>query len=105
MSEENEALEVLKGVLLLTGCNVAAGFLIFGVGLAVGMQVGNYVFLNIWVIGGLGFLFWQLLWVIPLTLWLRKKGYIGMMKGVILGAVVTALLNGTCFLAFFATGL
>ncbi len=46
----------------------------------------------------MGFLFWQLLYVIPLTIWLKRWGKVGMMKGVIMGAVLTALVNGACYL-------
>ncbi|MEQ9235604.1 MAG: hypothetical protein RIG66_16145 [Coleofasciculus sp. E2-BRE-01] len=41
----------------------------------------------------MGFLFWQLLYVIPLIIWLKHRRKMGMMKGVIIGAVLTALLN------------
>lgn len=47
----------------------------------------------------MGFLFWQLLYVIPLTIWLKRRGKVGMMKGVITGAVLTALVNGACYLS------
>ncbi len=47
----------------------------------------------------MGFLFWQLLYVLPLTIWLKRRGKIGMMKGGSIGAVITALLNGACYLA------
>jgi hypothetical protein len=40
----------------------------------------------------------QLVYVIPLALWLRKKRRFELMKGVLIGAVMTALLNGGCFL-------
>jgi hypothetical protein len=50
--------------------------------------------------GAMGFLFLQLFYVIPLTIWLSRRGKNGMMKGVMIGAVLTALFNGTCFLVF-----
>lgn len=40
----------------------------------------------------------QLLYVIPLVLWLNRKRRFTTMKGVIIGAVFTALLNGACYL-------
>lgn len=40
----------------------------------------------------------QLLYVIPLILWTKRKGRFDTMKGVIVGAVITLLLNGSCFL-------
>lgn len=42
----------------------------------------------------------QLLYVIPLALWLRHVGRFDTMKGVVIGAVITLLLNGCCFLLF-----
>lgn len=39
----------------------------------------------------------QLLYVIPLALWLKRRGRVDTMKGVILGAAITVLLNGSCF--------
>jgi len=42
----------------------------------------------------------QLVYVIPLGLWLRHKRRLVTMQGVIIGAVFTALLNGVCYLLF-----
>jgi hypothetical protein len=56
--------------------------------------------LVVWIYAAYGFFLIQLLYVIPITLWLRRRQRIGMMKGVIIGAVITALLNGGCFLLF-----
>jgi hypothetical protein len=55
----------------------------------------------VWIIGAIGFFFWQLLYVIPLIIWLKRRRKMGMMKGVIIGAVLTALLNGSCYLLWF----
>lgn len=41
----------------------------------------------------------QLLYVIPLGLWLRHIGRFDTMKGVVIGTVITMLLNGACFLS------
>jgi hypothetical protein len=66
--------------------------------LILGSILGSSISLGIWVLGAMGFLFWQLLYVIPLTIWLKRWGKVGMMKGVIMGAVLTALVNGACYL-------
>lgn len=100
MSEKNEALEMLKGFLLLSGFHSLAALLIFVLGMMFS-GAGSYLFLQIWFVGAIGFFFWQLLWVIPICIQLRKRGHIGMMKGVIINAAITALLNGSCFLLFF----
>jgi hypothetical protein len=51
----------------------------------------------------MSFFLWQLLYVIPLILWLKRQGKIGMMQGVLGMAVVTALLNGGCSLVLFGS--
>jgi hypothetical protein len=98
-TEPTEIWQITQGVLLLLLCHILAGALIFGLGLIASPIWGGYGFLAIWIVGAVGFFFWQLLYVIPLSLWLKRRGKVGMMKGVIIGAVITALLNGACFLA------
>ncbi len=66
--------------------------------LILGSILGSSISLGMWVLGAMGFLFWQLLYVIPLTIWLKRRGKVGMMKGVIMGSVLTALVNGACYL-------
>lgn len=101
MSEKNETREIFLGILLLLGMHIIAIAAIFALGLIVGQIYGNYSFLSVWIVGGYGFLFWQLLYVIPVCLRLKRQQRPGIMKGVIIGAVITALLNGSCFLLFF----
>ncbi len=103
MSQRNEILQILLGILLLFGLHLLAGGIIFLIGWFYGQIFGysNYNFLGIWIIGSWGFFIWQMLYVIPLCLWLRRQQRLAMMKGVIIGAVITALLNGTCFLLLF----
>ncbi len=98
-TEPNEPFEIVKGLLLLLGCHILAIIFIFLLSLVIApMLQGSYAILGVWLIGAMGFLFWQLLYVLPLTIWLKRRGKIGMMKGVIIGAVITALLNGACYL-------
>ena len=40
----------------------------------------------------------QLIYVIPLCVRLRRRGRFDTMKGVVIGAVITMLLTGSCFL-------
>ncbi|WP_017297016.1 hypothetical protein [Nodosilinea nodulosa] len=103
---DNEILEIVKGMLLLLGCHAIAAAVIFGLGFLVALVgQGGYGFVMVWLVGGVGFLFWQLLYAIPLILRLRRRGHMAMAKGVIIAAVLTALVNGTCFAAFFMGGL
>ncbi|MGB8703046.1 MAG: hypothetical protein WCD18_26820 [Thermosynechococcaceae cyanobacterium] len=99
-SEPHEIFEIIMGFLLLCGLHVLAGMLIFGLGFLASAIFGGYSFAPVWMVGSMGFLFWQLLYVLPLINWLKRRGKIGMMKGVIIGAVLTALLNGSCALMF-----
>jgi hypothetical protein len=99
MAANNEGLEIFKGALLVLGLHSLAGLLIFGLGFAVNAVFSGYAILLVWVVGAGGFLFWQLLYVLPLTRWLQRRGKHGMVKGAISVAVLTALVNGTCFLA------
>ena len=43
----------------------------------------------------------QLVYVIPFVIHFRKKGRPGIAKGLIIGAAITILLNGTCTALFF----
>ena len=58
-------------------------------------------FIFIFALIGIGLV--QLLYVIPLCLWLKRKERFDTIQGVIVGAVLTALLNGGCFLVIWAT--
>ena len=95
---QNEILEIFKGFMILMLCHGCLALFIFIFGLLFGT---NYAFLVVWVIGYAGFLFWQLLYAIPLILRFKRQRKFGQMKGVIIGATITALLNGACFLTFF----
>lgn len=101
MSQSNESHEILKtflGILLLLGCHVIAVIAIFALAYILESRFGGYSSLQVLIIGGVGFLFWQLLYVIPLCIWLGRRQQIAIRRGVIIGAVITALLNGGCFL-------
>lgn len=100
-TEPNGLNNLLKGVLLLIGCHALACLLIFVVGFVIGSIIGGYSVLVIWFGGALGLCLWQLLYVIPLTIWLKRRGKIDMMNGVIIGAVLTALVSGACYVGFF----
>lgn len=97
-TQRKEPLGIFLGFSLLIGMHLLAIGFIFILGYIIGSIYGNYSFVGVWIVGGFGFLFWQLLYVLPMVVWLRRRGYIGMMKGIIAGAVVTALLNGGCSL-------
>ena len=94
----NELGKIFLGILLLAGFHISV-LTILGVIAAAGGSVGNYFgAIYIYALFGIGIA--QLIYVIPLVIWLRRKRKWGLMKGVIIGAVLTALLNGGCWLLF-----
>lgn len=97
-SGQNEIIEIFKGFMTLMLCHGGLALFVFVFGL---IFSSNYAFITIWITGYIGFLFWQLLYAIPLILRFKRQRRFGKMKGVIIGATITALLNGACFLAFF----
>ncbi|MEA5597169.1 hypothetical protein [Rivularia sp. UHCC 0363] len=98
MSEENEFWGVTQGILLLIGMHALAGLFIYLLGLILQQIYGGYTLLGVWGIGFGGFSLCQLLYVIPVCIRLKRQRKNLMMKGVIIGAVITALINGGCFL-------
>ncbi len=88
---------MILGVFLLFGCHAALLIFFFLLGMVVSVAGGGYLGIGIWIIGAIFLFLWQLLYVIPLVWWFRRRRYWGLMKGVIMGAVLTALLNGTCY--------
>lgn len=98
-TEPNEPFEIVKGVLFLLGWHLPAGIAIVALGPGIGSVLGGDAGSRVWLIGFMGFWFWQLIYVLPLTILLKQQGRTGMMKGVIIGAILTALVNGACYLA------
>jgi hypothetical protein len=98
---QNKSYEIFQGLMILLIMHCVSGGIIFLLGFIVGSIVGGYSVLSVWIGGSLGFLLIQLVYVIPLVLRFKRQGKIARMKGVIIGAVITALLNGACFLSFY----
>ncbi len=98
MSQENEFWGVLKGILLLFIIHIFTLLAIYALSLILQELYGGYTALGVWLLGFGCFSLWQLLYVIPICIWLKRKRKPLVMKGVIIGAVITFLLNGGCFL-------
>jgi hypothetical protein len=105
MSQRNELLYVILGILLLLPFHLVALGLIFLTAYIVQSLSGGYAFMLIVGAGTFVFSLWQLIYVIPLCLWLKNQGKISVMKGVIIGAILTLLGNGGCFLLVGAGGI
>lgn len=101
-TEPNEVTEITNGLCLLMILHFVAFSIILRLSELVGSVQGNDKSFSFAILGIGGFLFWQLLYVIPLTIWLRRRGKVAVMKGVVIGAVLTALANGVCFLVITA---
>jgi len=107
MSQINERKGILAGIFLLIGLHIAAvilGTIVMFIYIYLVGNVGkdNYLgLLLIWsFFGCLGIV--QLIYVIPAIFMLRRRRSFTLVKGVIIGAVVTALLNGSCWLIVYS---
>ena len=98
MAQRNELMGLFFGLLGLIGMHILLVVVILSSGLIVDRIVGGYSAFSVWFYGAIGFFIWQLIYVLPMVIWLRRRRNLGMMKGVIIGAVVTALFNGGVFL-------
>lgn len=101
MSRRDDFPSIILGILLLFGMHVAA--VIIGSMVAIianSLKLNNIAGLFIYGFVGLGLA--QVLYVIPVVIWLKRRQSWGLMKGVIIGAVMTALLNGGCWLLIFS---
>lgn len=103
MSQRNEIADLLSGILLVFGMHILA-IIICGVlnSLLITLLGPNPVstITYVLVISLLGIGISQLVYVVPVIFLLKRQGQWGVMKGVIIGAVITALLNGGCWLLF-----
>ena len=98
MSQSNSALNVFIGI-MATFISHAVVLTLLGIlaNLLDSSTLGGIAFFGIFGIG-----LAQLLYILPLIIWLRRKGRNDTMKGVIIGAVITLLLNGSCFVLFWS---
>lgn len=110
MRQRNEAWKIIGGILLLIGMHTAFWLLYLLISLLIILLVGFQSFVTIIIINYIttiffyGFIFIgliQLIYVIPIVFWLKRRQRWGLMKGIIIGAILTALLNGGCFLWWF----
>lgn len=92
---------VIKGILLALIANILALLLILLSILLIHLNSGGYAYFVLGIVGVGGFFIWQLLYLIPLCIWLKRKGKLLIMKGVVIGAVITALITGGYVLYLF----
>lgn len=94
--------KILSGFFLVIGLHISA-FLAGGIIGSISSFLGIYSIASILLFSALGIGITQLIYIIPLIIWLIRKRKWGLMKGVIIGAVLTLLLNGGCWLWVAAT--
>ncbi|AFZ15304.1 hypothetical protein Cri9333_4523 [Crinalium epipsammum PCC 9333] len=92
MTRRNEFLGVVLGILGVLGINLLVFILLLF------YTINNYPIESTPPAFLFGSCLYQLLYVIPAIIWLKREQRWGLMKGIIIGAVITALLNGGCFL-------
>jgi len=99
MNSRREARGIVAGILLLIVAHAVYLIIAVPLGMYIGDQMGQgpYGGLTgmIFVIVSIGVA--QILYALPLVLWLKYKRRPATMKGVIAAGAVTALLNGACF--------
>ena len=116
MSRRSETIQISYGIiatfilhiLVLTILGVI-GFTINAISIAINppsvySSVSSTLFLiGLFAVFGIGI--FQLFYIIPFVLLLKRRQQFTLMKGVIIGAVITALLNGGCYLLLLAQSL
>jgi hypothetical protein len=107
MSQINERKGIVSGIFLLIGLHIAAvilGIIVLFIYISLVGNVGKDNYLGLLLFGSffgcLGIA--QLIYVIPAIFILRRRRNFTLVKGVIIGAVVTALLNGGCWLFVYS---
>ena len=100
--------EILKGFFIAIAANVLAVIFYYliawffaATGLFDGFPELWRIMQNAFVYLMLGIGFSQVLHIIPIALWLRRRGRIERMKGLLIGAALTALVCGGCFILAF----
>ncbi len=100
MAIRNEFIGIIYGILLLLGMHAIAIVAIFILGFVLFSNTPGYGILAFWIYAAFSFSLIQLLYVIPVVVKLKQRQKWGIMKGVIIGAVITALVSGGCFLIY-----
>ena len=100
MSQINEIKGIVSGIFLLMGLHLAAIILVIIISSISTGGIGFYIasFLNL---GFLAIGIAQLIYVVPAIIVLRRRREFAVIKGLIIGAIITALVNGGCWLFIY----
>lgn len=93
MRRRSEISQIISGAVGVIAINTV----VWGIGflLAINNYPNQFFILGVFLAGGIGIV--QFIYVIPAIVWLRRQQQFTLMKGVIIGAVLTALGNGACY--------
>ena len=99
MSKISKIKKITSGFLILLLFHIVGLILIFFIGSLIGKNYNLSLIIQVYPI----YLFpiWQLIYVVPLCLWLKSKNKTSTMKGVIIGAILTFLVYLGCILFLF----
>jgi hypothetical protein len=107
MSEQNNQMDWLKitaSILLGVFLVKFVHMLVFTIFISIGYSIptGNMRNTLLTIVGYfyLGLFITQLIYIIPLYLFFKRRSYRYIATGIIVGAVITALVNGGCYLMF-----
>jgi uncharacterized membrane protein YcgQ (UPF0703/DUF1980 family) len=93
MKSKKEFKNIFAGISLLFGIHFSVFFLLGTLAYFVSTLSRTYIIGQFIVYGFFYIGLFQLLYVIPTIIWLKRKQYRGIVKGTIVGAVITVMLN------------
>ncbi|BAZ66229.1 MAG: hypothetical protein KME28_20315 [Pelatocladus maniniholoensis HA4357-MV3] len=101
MSRRNEFSYVIGGIFLVLGMHIIATLILSilaYIELRLASQYNIRFFQIIFIFYFFGIGITQVVYIIPVLLRLKRQEKFASMKGVIIGAIITALLNGGCWI-------
>lgn len=93
MKSKKEFKNIIAGILLLFGIHFSVFFLLGTLAYIVSTLSRTYILGQLIVYSFFYIGLFQLLYLIPTIIWLKRKQYRGIVKGTIIGAVITVVLN------------
>lgn len=96
MTQGNTGAETAKGIFTLFLGHILFGALLFLLSI-IAQSTGFYFLQGIAGYAAVGISLSQLLYAVPLIIYFRRRRRFNAAKGVVIGAVITVLLNGGCF--------
>ena len=97
MKYKQGRIDVLSGILLLFGGHILVLAVLWALAYLLATLFDSYMFHPVASVLLFAIGLTQLLYAVPLYLRLQRRGHAEIAKGVVIGAVITFLLNGSCF--------